>query len=43
VLLRGGRIVADGPKDKVLSTAQLSELFGVPVRVARDDGYFHLY
>lgn len=43
VLLRGGRIVADGPKDQVLSTAQLSELFGVPVRVARDDGYFHLY
>jgi iron complex transport system ATP-binding protein len=43
VLLREGRIVADGPKDKVLSTAQLSELFGVPVRVARDDGYFHLY
>ena len=43
VLLRGGRIVADGPKDQVLSTEQLSELFGVPVRVARDDGYFHLY
>ena len=43
VLLRRGRIVADGPKDQVLSTEQLSELFGVPVRVARDDGYFHLY
>jgi iron complex transport system ATP-binding protein len=43
VLLRGGRIVADGPKDKILSTAQLSELFGVPVRISREDGYFHLY
>jgi iron complex transport system ATP-binding protein len=43
VLLRGGRIVADGPKDEILSTAQLSELFGVPVRVSRDDGYYHLY
>ena len=43
VLLRGGRIVADGPKDEILSTAQLSELFGVPVRVSREDGYFHLY
>jgi iron complex transport system ATP-binding protein len=42
VLLRGGRIVADGPKDKILGTAQLSELFGVPVRVSRDDGYFHV-
>src|ERR1700680_1082411 len=43
VLLRGGRIVADGPKDEILSTAQLSELFGVPVRVSREDGYLHLY
>jgi iron complex transport system ATP-binding protein len=43
VLLRNGRIVADGPKDKILSTAQLTELFGVPVRVSRDDGYYHLY
>jgi iron complex transport system ATP-binding protein len=43
VLLRGGRTVADGPKDEILSTAQLSELFGVPVRVSRDDGYYHLY
>ena len=43
VLLRGGRIVADGPKDKILSTAQLSKLFGVPVRVSREDGYFHVH
>jgi iron complex transport system ATP-binding protein len=43
VLLRAGRIVADGPKDKILITAQLSELFSVPVRVSRDDGYYHLY
>jgi iron complex transport system ATP-binding protein len=43
VLLRSGRIVADGPKDKILSTEQLSELFSVPVRVSRDDGYYHLY
>ena len=43
VLLRSGRIVADGPKDKILSTEQLSELFSVPVRVSREDGYYHLY
>jgi iron complex transport system ATP-binding protein len=43
VLLRGGRIVADGPKDKILSAAQLSELFSVPVRISRDDGYYHVY
>jgi iron complex transport system ATP-binding protein len=43
VLLREGRVVADGPKDKILSGARLSELFGVPVQLSRHDGYFHLY
>ena len=43
VLLRGGRIVADGPKDQILISTKLSELFGVPVRVTREDGYYHLY
>jgi iron complex transport system ATP-binding protein len=43
VLLCEGRILADGPKDRVLTDAQLSALFGVPVRLFRDDGYFHLH
>ena len=43
VLLREGRIVGDGAKEKILTSAALSELFGVPVNVARQDGYFHLY
>src|ERR1700730_17038683 len=43
VLLRGGHIVADGPKQEVLTTARLSELFSVPVQIGRHDGYFHLY
>src|SRR5579872_7257467 len=43
VLLREGRIVADGPKEEILNVALLGELFGVPVRLARQDGYFHLY
>jgi iron complex transport system ATP-binding protein len=43
VLLRAGRIVADGPKDKVLGAGQLSELFGVQVQLSRQDGYYHLY
>jgi iron complex transport system ATP-binding protein len=43
VLLRAGRIVADGPKHEVLSAARLSELFGVPVHLSRHDGYYHLY
>ena len=43
VLLREGRIIADGPKEKILRAAELTELFGVPVQLSRHDGYFHLY
>src|SRR5580693_7357102 len=43
VLLREGRIVADGPKDEILTAPRLSELFGVSVQIGRQDGYFHLY
>src|SRR3989440_6600363 len=43
VLLREGRIVADGPKSSVITEEQLSNLFGVAVRLGRRDGYFHLY
>jgi iron complex transport system ATP-binding protein len=43
VLLREGRIVTDGPKAQVLTADRLSGLFGVPVRLIRSDGYFHLH
>ena len=43
VLLREGRILADGPKSAVLTEEHLSNLFGVPVRLGRQDGFFHLY
>jgi iron complex transport system ATP-binding protein len=43
VLLNAGRVVADGPKEKILTAHQLSSLFGVPVQIARGDGYFHLW
>lgn len=43
VLLREGRILADGPKQEILTAAHLSSLFGVPVRLVQQDGYFHLY
>ena len=42
ILLRQGRILADGAKEAVLTPGWLSELFGVPVTITRDDGYFHL-
>jgi iron complex transport system ATP-binding protein len=43
VLLQDGRILADGPKPAVLTEKQLSELFGVAVRLRQVDGFFHLY
>ncbi len=43
VLLQKGTVLADGPKEKVLTSEHLSGLFGVPVRVFEDDGYYHLH
>ncbi|MGB8496036.1 MAG: ATP-binding cassette domain-containing protein [Candidatus Acidiferrum sp.] len=43
VLLQKGRVLADGPKEKVLTSEQLSALFGAHVRVFREDGYFHVH
>ena len=43
VLLREGRILADGLKQEILTAEQLSSLFGVPVRLVQQDGYFQLY
>ena len=40
IMLRGGRIVADGSKRAVLRAENLSELFGVPVEVTVRDGYY---
>jgi iron complex transport system ATP-binding protein len=43
ILLREGRVVADGPKDAVLTEAGLRSLFGVELRLSRDGGYFHVH
>jgi len=43
ILLRDGRILADGPKSTVLTEEHLASLFGVAVRLGQHDGYFHLY
>jgi iron complex transport system ATP-binding protein len=43
VLLREGRVLADGPKSSILTAENLSNLFGVAVRLGQHDGYFHLY
>ena len=42
VLLQGGRILADDKKENVLTDERISGLFGVPVTLFREDGYFYL-
>jgi iron complex transport system ATP-binding protein len=41
ILMRGGRIVGDGPREELLTEARLSSLFHTPVRIGRDDGWLH--
>jgi iron complex transport system ATP-binding protein len=43
ILLRTGRVMADGAKDAVLTEGNLQKLFDVPVRLHRQDGFIHLY
>lgn len=43
VLLRSGRVVADGPKSEVLTTGLLSDVYETRVRVAEIDGYYLAY
>jgi iron complex transport system ATP-binding protein len=43
ILLQGGRIVADGATEKVLTEKNLRALFGAEVRLERSNGFFHLY
>jgi len=42
ILLRQGRVFADGAKSELLTTKHLTEQFGLPVKVARRGGYYHL-
>jgi iron complex transport system ATP-binding protein len=42
ILLRDGRIIADGRKDEVLTSERISRLFGIPLRIVPQDGYFHI-
>jgi iron complex transport system ATP-binding protein len=43
ILLRDGRILADGPKLEVLTERTLRDLFGVDIRIHTQDGAFHIY
>jgi iron complex transport system ATP-binding protein len=43
VLLRDGRIFADGRKNEVLTEENLSEVYGVAIRVTEIDGFYLAY
>jgi iron complex transport system ATP-binding protein len=43
VLMRNGKIQADGRKQDLLEQEQISRLFGIRVEITRSDGYFHLW
>jgi len=42
VLMSGGRVVGDGPKEQVLDAGALSDVFGLPVEVLERGGYYHV-
>jgi iron complex transport system ATP-binding protein len=42
IFVREGRIVADGTKPELLTAEWLGRLFGCPVQVTEQDGYYHL-
>lgn len=41
ILMRDGRIVGDGAREELLTEPRLSELFGAPVRIGRDEEWLH--
>jgi iron complex transport system ATP-binding protein len=40
IMLRGGRVFADGPKEQVLTAERLTQLFGVSLQLTRDGDCF---
>ena len=43
VMMRQGRIAADGPKKELLTAPRLRELFGVEVELVERNGFFHAW
>jgi iron complex transport system ATP-binding protein len=41
ILLKDGRIMASGPKRSVLTAGRLTELFGAPIALDEEDGYYY--
>jgi iron complex transport system ATP-binding protein len=43
ILIRSGRIIDDGPKEELLTSDRLSDLFGVAIEVGRRGEFFHAW
>jgi iron complex transport system ATP-binding protein len=43
ILLKAGRVFADGPKEEILTAERLAALFGTRFELVRRDGYYHLW
>jgi iron complex transport system ATP-binding protein len=43
LLMSGGRIIADGPKEQMLQSNRLESIFKIKVEVDQCDGYYHLW
>ena len=43
VLIRDGKVFADGPKETVLTSDRLSSMFRVPVEVIERSGFYHAW
>ncbi|MGD0436185.1 MAG: ATP-binding cassette domain-containing protein [Bryobacteraceae bacterium] len=43
ILLKAGRVFADGDKTGLLTAGRLSDLFGLPIQLTRSNGYYHLW
>jgi len=43
ILIKKGRVVDDGPKEQLLTSARLTDLFGVPIEVTRRGEFFHAW
>jgi iron complex transport system ATP-binding protein len=43
ILMKRGRFVLDGPKDTVLTSKNISNLFDIPVEITKKDGYYYVF
>ncbi|WP_433963954.1 ATP-binding cassette domain-containing protein [Tunturiibacter gelidiferens] len=43
LMMRDGRIIADGSKEELLTASRLSELFRTEVQLSERDGFYHAW